>query len=173
MYSGRARPPEEEKRSSPRPETTSTEENMKRRYAIIGSAAIAGISAGTAFAQSNERFGSVVIPPEKESGKEKHVPIITAPSSVKAGEPFTVTVEVGKTVPHPNTVEHHIKWIQLYAKENTSQYAVELGTYTFGPTFAQPKVTVPVMLKANSTIYALEHCNIHGLWDYSVDVRVS
>jgi len=146
---------------------------MKRRDAIIGSAAVAGITAGRAFAADGKRFGSAVIPPDKEMGREKHVPMITAPSSVRAGEPFTVTVEVGKVVPHPNTVEHHIKWIQLYAQETDSQYAVELGTFTFGPTFAQPKVTVPVMLKGTSTIFAVEHCNIHGLWDNSVEVGVS
>ena len=146
---------------------------MKRRDAILGSAVAAGLSANKVFAASDKRFGDIVIPPEKEMGREKHVPIIAAPSSASAGEPFEVTVEVGKTVPHPNTVEHHIKWIQLYAREEGSQYAVMLGSFDFGPTFAQPKVTVPVMLENNATIYAIEHCNIHGLWDYSVDITVS
>ncbi|MBN1292977.1 MAG: class II SORL domain-containing protein [Candidatus Latescibacteria bacterium] len=106
-------------------------------------------------------------------GKEKHVPIIDAPSSVSAGQAFDVTVSVGKVVPHPNTVEHHIKWIQLYALPEGSRYVIELGKFDFGPTVAQPKVTVPVILQKNSTIYAVEHCNIHGLWDYSVKVQVS
>ena len=86
---------------------------MKRREALIGSAVLAGISANKVFAEeakgSGKRFGDIVIPPEKEMGKEKHVPIIDAPSKVKAGEPFMVTVQVGKIVAHPNTVEHHIK----------------------------------------------------------------
>jgi len=150
---------------------------MKRRKALINTAGLAGISALTAknaFTAGTEavRLGDVIIPPEKELGKEKHVPIIDAPSRVKAGEPFTVTIEVGKTVPHPNTVEHHIKWIQLYALEEDSQYAVNIGTFDFFPTYTNPKVTVPVMLKKNATLYALEHCNIHGLWDYSVEVKV-
>jgi len=146
---------------------------MKRREALMGSALAAGLVAGNAFAASDKRFGDVIIPPEKEMGKEKHVPMITAPPSAKAGQPFDVTVEVGKTVPHPNTVAHHIKWIQLYAKEEESQYAVQVGFFDFGPTFASPKVTVPVILQKNATLYAVEHCNIHGLWDYSVDVIVS
>jgi len=146
---------------------------MKRRDALIGSALLAGVSARSAFAQSDKRFGEAIIPPAQEMGKEKHVPIITAPSAVKAGEPFTVTVEVGKTVPHPNTMEHYIKWIQLYALYEGSRYVIELGTFNFGPTVAQPRVTVPIMLTNNATIYALEHCNIHGVWDNSVDVRVS
>ena len=146
---------------------------MRRRDVLIGSSLLAGLSSQNVFAQSEKRFGEVIIPPEKEMGREKHVPIIDAPKRVKAGEPFAVTVEVGKTVPHPNTVEHHIKWIQLYAVEEGSQYAVEIGAFNFGPTFAQPKVTVPVMLKNNSTLYATEHCNLHGVWDYSVDVKVN
>ena len=150
---------------------------MKRRDIIRNSALLAGAAAaGDVFAAdaqgSGERFGQNIIPPADEMGKEKHVPVIDAPASVKAGEPFNVTVSVGKTVPHPNTVEHHIKWIQLFAKEEGSRYVVEILKADFGPTYASPSVTVPVMLKKNSTLYALEHCNIHGVWDYSVKVTV-
>ncbi len=110
---------------------------MKRREALIGSAVLAGISANKVFAVdakgSDKRFGDIIIPPEQEMGKEKHVPIIDAPSKVKAGEPFMVTVQVGKIVAHPNTVEHHIKWIQLYALEEDTQYAVQLGSFEFFP----------------------------------------
>ena len=149
---------------------------MKRRDAIIGSALAAGAAARSVLAAesgSDARFGDIVIPPEQESGREKHVPIITAPKTTAAGKPFTVTVEVGKVVQHPNTVEHHIKWIQLYAKGQDSSYAVELGAFTFVPTLTTPKVTVEVMLERSATLYAVEHCNLHGLWDYSVDVAVS
>ncbi len=149
---------------------------MKRREALIGSAVLAGISANKVFASetkgNHKRFGDIVIPPEREMGKEKHVPIIDAPSKVKAGEPFLVTVHVGKIVVHPNTAEHHIKWIQLYAREKDTQFAIQLGSFEFFPAYTKPKVTVPVMLKKNATLYALEHCNIHGLWDYSVEVAV-
>ena len=149
---------------------------MKRREIIRNSALFAGAAAaGSVLAQSKsgERLGENIIPPSQEMGKEKHVPIIDAPASVKAGEPFNVTITVGKVVPHPNTVEHHIKWIQLYALEEGSQYALEVTAANFGATYANPTVTVPVMLKKNSTLYALEHCNIHGLWDNSVKVKVT
>ena len=149
---------------------------MKRRNAIIGSALAAGAAARSVLAAesgSDARLGDIVIPPEQESGREKHVPIITAPKTAAAGKPFTVTVEVGKVVKHPNTVEHHIRWIQLYAKDPDSSYAVELGAFTFGPTLALPKVTVEIMLARSATLHAVGHCNIHGLWDYSADVAVS
>ena len=79
---------------------------------------------------------------------------------------------VGKEVPHPNTIEHHIKWIQLYAKEEDGRPLAHVATLGLGPTYAAPKVTLPVILKRSSTLYALEYCNIHGLWDNSVKVAV-
>ena len=117
------------------------------------------------------RFGEVIIPPEKE-GREKHVPHIEAPAKVKAGELFQVTVIVGKEVPHPNTIEHHIKWIQVYAKEEGARPVVHVGTFDLGPTFADPKVTFTAMLEKSSTLYALEYCNVHGVWDSSTEVEV-
>lgn len=117
------------------------------------------------------RFGDVLIPPEQE-GREKHVPHIEVPAKVKAGEAFQVTVTVGKEVPHPNTIEHHIKWIQVYAKEEGARPVVHVGTFDLGPTFADPKVTFTAMLRKSSTLYALEYCNIHGVWDNSAKVEV-
>ena len=34
---------------------------------------------------------------------EKHVPAITAPAAVKAGDKFVVELSVGKEIAHPNT----------------------------------------------------------------------
>ena len=84
-----------------------------------------------------------------------------------------VTITIGKTVPHPNTVEHHIKWIQLFAKEEDSRYVVDIAKVDLGPTYASTEMRVPVMLKKNSTLFALGCCSIHGVWDYSVKVTVS
>lgn len=150
---------------------------MERRKAILHSVGIAGLSilsVNNSFAQGkkNPRFGDSIIPPDKEAGKEKHVPFIDAPQKAKAGAPFIVTVEVGKVVPHPNTVEHHISWIQLYSQEDGSPYVLNIGTFEFGPTYASPKVTLPVMLQKSSTLFALGFCNIHGVWDNSLKVEI-
>ncbi len=37
---------------------------------------------------------------------EKHVPVIETVDTVKAGETFHVTLSVGRSIAHPNTVEH-------------------------------------------------------------------
>ena len=65
-----------------------------------------------------ERFGSLVRAREDEPGPsgEKHAPAIEAPDRVSPGERFRVRVVVGREVPHPNTVEHHIKWIRVFAR---------------------------------------------------------
>ncbi len=117
-----------------------------------------------------EYFGSVLKAPEAE-GREKHVPVIKVPNKVKAGEAFPVTVVVGESIPHPNILEHHIKWIQVYAKLEKGM-VIHLGTFDFAPTYAQPKVTFNIKLHESVVIYALEYCNIHGVWENSVSVKV-
>ena len=116
------------------------------------------------------RFGDVIIAPEHE-GKEKHVPQIKAPATVAAGQAFDVEIIVGDEVPHPNTIEHHIKWIQLFAKSE-GDVVKHVATFDLGPTLADPRVKVSVMLEQSATLYALEYCNIHGVWDNSADVAV-
>ena len=152
---------------------------MKRREAFISSAAFIGLAAGiTALDCSKEnggvamaKFGDVLISPENE-GREKHVPHIETASKVAAGESFEVKVIVGKEVPHPNTIEHHIKWIQLFAKEDGGRPAVHVATFDLGPSYASPTITVPVKLNNTSTLFALEFCNLHGVWENSVKVEV-
>jgi desulfoferrodoxin-like iron-binding protein len=46
--------------------------------------------------------------------KEKHVPVIDAPAAVRKGETTKITVAVGKEIPHPNTSEHFIGWVEVY-----------------------------------------------------------
>jgi superoxide reductase len=52
--------------------------------------------------------------PEPE-GKRKHTPVVEAPCKVKKGEWFEVKVIVGKDIAHPNTKEHWIEHVSLWA----------------------------------------------------------
>ncbi|MCX7829079.1 MAG: class II SORL domain-containing protein [Thermanaerothrix sp.] len=115
---------------------------------------------------------------------EKHVPVIEAPSSVKAGEAFEVIVSVGKEIPHPNTTEHHIRWIQLFYKPEGGKFAYEVGKVTFevhgestdganqGPAYTEPFGVFKLKASKNGTLVALSYCNIHGLWESSAEVKV-
>lgn len=116
---------------------------------------------------------------------EKHVPVIDAPAAVKAGEPFDVTVSVGKQVPHPNTTEHFIAWIDLYFKAEGEAFPFHLGHFDFrahgesakgpnqGPVYAQPRVTFSMQTAQPGTLIATSFCNIHGLWESSQELGLS
>mgnify|MGYP000852412294 CR=1 FL=1 len=115
---------------------------------------------------------------------EKHVPVIEAPESVKAGEKLNIQVTVGKEIPHPNTTEHHIRWIKLYFKPEGGKFAYELGSFEFaahgestdgankGPAYTEPAVEMTVKLGGSGTLLATSYCNIHGLWESSKSITV-
>jgi superoxide reductase len=62
---------------------------------------------------------------------EKHVPVIECPDQVKAGELFTAKVAIGKEVAHPNTTDHHIRWVCVYFLPEGEKFAYEVGRFEF------------------------------------------
>ena len=107
------------------------------------------------------KFGELLKGAEAE-GKEKHVPVIEFGVD-------SVRVIVGKEVPHPNTVEHHIEWIELYGVKANGQ-VVNLGRADFAPTYAKPEVEFQVPVADFKAFCALGYCNIHGVWENCVEV---
>lgn len=115
---------------------------------------------------------------------EKHVPVIEAPEKVKAGELFTIQVSVGKEIPHPNKMEHHISWISLYYKPEGGGFLIELANFQFGAhgavmditapgiAYCEPIGTASVKLAASGELVALSYCNLHGLWESSLKIEV-
>jgi len=108
---------------------------------------------------------------------EKHVPVIEAPSRVKSGEWFTISVTVGKEIPHPNTTEHHISWIAIHFAPANGKTTYEIGRFEFsahgqsaagpnqGPVFTDSTVSVRAKILTEGTVFATAYCNIHGLWE--------
>ena len=96
-----------------------------------------------------------------QEGKEKHVPAIELVDCPACGEKV-VKVTVGKEVAHPNTLEHHIKWVALFGVK--SGVAVHLATFDLGPTYGVPTVVTHAQLDAFSELVAVEYCNLHGYW---------
>ncbi len=117
--------------------------------------------------------------------KEKHVPVIELPKEVKSGVAFDVTVTVGKQIAHPNTTEHFINWIQLYFKAADGKFITELGKVSFtshgesvegankGSAYTDPVALFRVKLNKPGTLVAVSYCNIHGLWESSVEVALA
>ena len=115
---------------------------------------------------------------------EKHVPVIECPDVVKANEFFAVKVTLGAAVAHPNTTEHHIRWIQLGFQQEGTSVMCQIGTYEFtahgesvagpneGSVYTQHEVGTSMKTGTSGTLHALAYCNIHGLWQSSKAVKV-
>jgi superoxide reductase len=114
---------------------------------------------------------------------EKHVPVIECLDKVKSGEIFPVKVTLGKEVAHPNTTEHHIRWISVYFRAAGEKFTYEVGHFEFsahgestagpnqGPVYTNHEVTAS--LKISKPIYATALCNIHGLWQSAKEIQVT
>ncbi len=100
------------------------------------------------------------------AANDAHTPVIDAPDTVKAGEPFKVTITIGKT-PHPSLAEHAVQWIALYADE------VELARATLTPVLTRPTVTFTVALDESTTLRALEAPNHSAAWEASKKITVT
>jgi superoxide reductase len=105
----------------------------------------------------------------KDEGKEKHVPRITVDKGHKEGMDI-VRVVVGHEVPHPNTMEHHICWIELYGVKQDNQ-VINLGRAAWAPVYSNPNVRFQVnQIGDFKAFHALAYCNIHGVWESSLEV---
>ncbi len=99
--------------------------------------------------------------------EKKHFPVISAPKNVKSGEPFEVTVEVGKYMEHPAKPAHHIEFIELYAG-HTYLARIDMTEKI------TPVMKVQVTLDhGHGNLRAFEHCNMHGTWEGTAEIEVS
>ena len=115
---------------------------------------------------------------------EKHVPVIDCTDEVNAKENFQVTVTIGKEIAHPNTTEHHISWVQLFFKPEGEKFTHQVGSYEFsahgesaeganaGPVYTHHTVTASLNITKPGTLIATSLCNIHGLWESEVAIKV-
>ena len=105
----------------------------------------------------------------ESEGKEKHTPVIEIGKGKGEGGADIVHVVVGKETPHPNTVEHHIAWIELFGVKKDGQ-AINLGQDTFAPAYTNPNVRFQVPVAEFKAFCALAYCNIHGVWENCLEV---
>jgi len=99
--------------------------------------------------------------------EKKHLPIISAPESVKKGECFEVTVEVGKLLQHPNEPGHFIEFIELY-EGDTYLCRMDLTAKTTCPVLK----SCIALQHTHGKLRAFERCNLHGCWEYDLDIKV-
>ena len=116
---------------------------------------------------------------------EKHVPVIDCSAKAKAGELFQVKVTLGKEIAHPNTTEHHIRWISVYFQPEGEKFTYQVGHFEFtahgesaeGPdkssVYTNHEVSLSMKTGKSGVVYATALCNIHGLWQSSKEIDVS
>jgi superoxide reductase len=94
--------------------------------------------------------------------REAHTPKIEAPAKAKPDQPVTIKITVG---PHPNTVEHSIRWLTVFFYEEGRAFnPISLAKVSFNAPTTEPEITLSVKLSKSGVIHALEYCNLHGLW---------
>ncbi|MDD5397985.1 MAG: class II SORL domain-containing protein [Dehalococcoidia bacterium] len=116
---------------------------------------------------------------------EKHVPVIDCAEKVKAGDLIPVKVSVGKEQAHPNTTEHHIRWISVYFLADGENFPCQVGQFEFtahgestqgpnsGPVYTHHEVTCYIKISKPGTLFASSLCNIHGLWQSAKEIAIS
>jgi superoxide reductase len=114
--------------------------------------------------------------------KEKHVPVISCADTVESGEMFKVDISLGAEVAHPNTTEHHIRWIQLHFKPESDKFSYHVGNFEFtahgestrgpdtGPVYTHHSVSTELKIDQPGELVATSYCNIHGLWEFSKEI---
>ena len=119
---------------------------------------------------------------EADWKKEKHVPVIDCPDEIEKDTMADVTISLGKEIAHPNTTEHHIRWIDVYFHPEEEKFPYQIGHYEFnahgesvdGPNastiYTHHKITTSFKTSKPGTIYAMALCNIHGLWQSSKNI---
>ena len=98
--------------------------------------------------------------------EKKHLPVIEAPDEAAAGEPFEVTIEVGKLLAHPNEPGHHIEFIDLYLDR------VFVARVDLAAVKACPRITLPVALSRGGVLRAFACCNLHGVWEGTREIAI-
>jgi len=116
--------------------------------------------------------------------KEKHVPVIDVPDKGKKGEWANVTLSVGKEIPHPNTTEHHIRWISLFFLPDGEKFPYQVAKIEFdahgeavaGPNmstvYTHPQATISFKTDKAGELLGSSYCNIHGLWQSSKRLEI-
>ncbi len=157
---------------------------MNRR-AFLKSAAFASMVGATVQARAAENYfptkvdqtlfetiNRVKDPANKTPLEKSHAPVISAPQTVKSGEPFPVEVSVGEVL-HPMSQAH---WIEFISLEIGNEPAGKIDLQPNG--YLRPKATFTVVVTKESTpngkltLVAHQRCNLHGYWEGTAEITV-
>lgn len=130
-----------------------------------------------------KQFGELVQSADWKT--EKHVPVIECTDRVKPNEFSPVKVTLGKVMAHPNTTDHHIRWISVYFHPDGEKFPYQIGHFEFaahgesvegpnkGSIYTHHEVGLSMKTGKPGAIYAAALCNIHGLWQSQKEITIS
>jgi superoxide reductase len=102
----------------------------------------------------------------RKSFDPKHTPKIVAPDSVKRGQWFDVTVNIGAGSAHPSLSEHFVRYIALYI--NTA----EISRVYLHPVYSFPKVTFTIALDEGGSLRAIAEPTHSAGWEATKKITV-
>ena len=120
-----------------------------------------------------EGVNRVKDPAQKTPLERSHAPVLTAPTRVTAGEPFTVELAVGEVL-HPMGPAH---WIEYIERGIGNEPAGKIDFQSKG--YLKPKAVFTAVLSSDAafagkvTLLARQRCNLHGLWEGSLDIALT
>ena len=115
-------------------------------------------------------FTTLFKAPDTESN-EKHTPFIERGKGHGGTRDNVVIVTVGKGVPHPNTLEHHIAWVELYGVKKENDQVIYIGRTEFVPTVSESTATFKALdLSQFKALGAISYCNLHGVWKNTLEL---
>jgi len=110
--------------------------------------------------------------------------VIEGPDKIKKGESLSINVSVGKQIAHPNTTEHHIRWIEVYFLAAGEKFPYQVARFEFNvhgestqgvnssTIYSEPKIVTSFKTEKNGLIMAIAYCNIHGIWKSEKEIKV-
>ena len=102
-------------------------------------------------------------------GKEKHIPAIQLLKGQGLQGKDQVEIQVGREIPHPNTPEHYIAWIQAFGVKKDGQI-IDLGREVFAPGVGKPIYVFNIDASEIRHIFSFSFCNIHGVWEQHLEL---
>ncbi len=105
-----------------------------------------------------------------ESKIESHMPKVDMPDEITIGQPFNINIYVS---PHPNTLNHSIRRIEVYFIEKGRRFnPILIASIDLTPTYIEPELTLKIKLDKPGILSVVSYCNLHGLWVYEKEVKV-
>jgi len=110
--------------------------------------------------------------PGSKTGLEKlHSPVIKVPKKIKADEVFPVEIAIGQ-VPHPMGPTHWIEYLQLNIGNEPAANVI-FRSHGYAKANAKFDAVVGNELKGKTVSLIVQiKCNLHGIWQNHVNVKV-